>query len=264
MVQTSQFNEAQNFSEHNVSGTCFSHCSLFTGIGGFDLAAQWIGWDNIFQVEIDESCNLVLNKNFPTVTKYNDIKNFNGLKYRNKIDVLTAGVPCQPFSVAGQRKGKGDERYLFDEAIRVVSEIEPKFIIFENVKGFVSENNGETFEEVHALLESIGYETQSYIIPASSIGANHRRERTWVLGWNTNKVGCIWDERKVTEFQNQNTYTQRVCFGQIEPSLDRKLNGISRKLDTNKRIEMLANAIVPQIAYEIFKVIEAVHLQHCH
>lgn len=239
-----------------MCGGNFSHCSLFSGIGGFDLASNWIGWDNIFQCEIDESCNLVLNKNFPTITKYNDIKQFNGNEYKHRIDVLTAGVPCQPFSVAGQRKGKDDERYLFDESIRVVSEIEPKFIIFENVKGFVSEKNGETFEEVHTQLEGIGYETQAYIIPASSVGANHRRERTWLLGWNTNKVGCVWNEGKVREFQDKNTYTQRICFGEVKPSLDRKLDGFSRKLDTNKRIEMLANAIVPQVAFEIFKIID--------
>jgi len=233
-----------------------THASLFTGIGGFDLAANWIGWDNIFQCEIDNWCLKVLSKNFPTVIKYNDVKKFNGNEYKHKIDVLTAGVPCQPFSVAGKRKGKSDERYLFDEAIRLVCEIEPKFIIFENVKGFISENNGETFEEVLSRMESIGYETQSYIIPASSVGANHRRERTWLLGWNTNKVRCLWDKGAVGEFQNKNTNSKRICFGEVRPSLDRKLDGVSRKLDTNRRIESLANAIVPEIAFEIFNIID--------
>lgn len=233
-----------------------THGSLFSGIGGFDLASNWIDWNNIFQCEIDDWCLKVLNKNFPNVTKYNDIKQFNGNEYKHRIDVLTAGVPCQPFSVAGQRKGKADGRYLFDEAIRVVSEIEPKFIIFENVKGFVSENNGETFEEVHTHLESIGYETQAYIIPASSVGGNHRRERTWLLGWNTNKVRCVWNEGKVREFQNKNTDTKRVRFGEVKPSLDRKPDGVSKKLDTNRRIESLANAIVPEVAFEIFKIID--------
>ena len=235
------------------------HGSLFSGIGGFDLASNWMGWDNIFQVEIDSWCSKLLKQNFPHTSKYNDIKKFNGLDYEGKIDIITGGVPCQPFSVAGERKGEKDERYLFDEAVRVVREISPKFVLFENVKGLVSQDNGNTLEKILTSLEAQGYETQSFIIPASSVGCNHRRDRTWILGWNTNKVGCFWDERKVGEIQNKDTNPKRVSFGEVKPCLDGELNGIPKGLDTNKRIEGLANAVVPELVYQIFKIIDGLN-----
>jgi len=99
--------------------------------GGFDLAAQWMGWKNIFQVEKDEFCNKVLEKNFPHVTRYGDIKEFDGTKYRGAIDILTGGFPCQPYSTAGKRKGKEDERHLWPEMLRVIREVQPAYVVGE-------------------------------------------------------------------------------------------------------------------------------------
>lgn len=236
--------------------TNMKHGSLFSGIGGFDLASEWMGWENVFQVEIDNWCSALLRQNFPQTKKYNDIKKFNGLDYEGKIDIITGGVPCQPFSVAGERKGEKDERYLFDEAIRVVREISPKFVLFENVKGLVSQDNGNALEKILTSLEAEDYETQSFIIPASSVGCNHRRDRTWILGWNTNKIGCVWNKGEVRKIQNKNTHPKRVSFGKIKPCLDGEFDGIPKGLDTNKRIEGLANAVVPELVYQIFKVID--------
>jgi DNA (cytosine-5)-methyltransferase 1 len=109
----------------------FRHGSLFSGIGGFDLAAEWAGFENIFQVEIDPFCQKVLQKNFPKTQKYGDIKKFDGTKFRGKIDIISGGFPCQPFSCAGKRKGTEDDRHLWPEMLRIIDEIKP----LERIKG---------------------------------------------------------------------------------------------------------------------------------
>jgi hypothetical protein len=112
----------------HVMPPCLSHGSLFSGIGGFDLAAQWMGWNNIFQVEKDDWCRKVLAKNFPKTERFADIKDFTGHEYTSRIDVISGGFPCQPFSVAGQRKGKDDDRYLWEEMLRVIATIKPMLL----------------------------------------------------------------------------------------------------------------------------------------
>lgn len=109
-----------------------THLSLFSGIGGLDLAAEWAGFENIFQVEIDDFCQEKLTKNFPHVTKYKDIFEFDGTQYNGKIDVVSGGFPCQPFSQAGKRRGKEDDRYLWPEMYRVIQEIKPTYVLAEN------------------------------------------------------------------------------------------------------------------------------------
>lgn len=157
-----------------------NHGSLFSGIGGFDLAAQWMGWENIFQVEWDDYCQKVLAKNFPNITKYGDIKEFDGTKYTGRIDIVTGGFPCQPFSVAGRQKGKGDDRYLWPEMLRVIREIQPAFIVGENVPGIIRME----LENICTSLEGQGYEVQPFIIPSASIGAWDKRERVWIVAYN--------------------------------------------------------------------------------
>lgn len=158
-----------------------THGSLFSGIGGFDLSASWLNWDNVFQVEIDKFCRKVLAKNFPNTKRYEDIKEFDGTKYRGTIDVLSGGPPCQPSSVAGKRKGKSDDRWLWEEAIRICGEIKPSFIIFENPPGILTLENGNPFKEILLALESQGYKVEIFNLPAASQGAWHRRERIWIL-----------------------------------------------------------------------------------
>lgn len=157
--------------------------SLFSGIGGFDLPATWMDWEIVFQVEKDEKARMVLAKNFPNVKKYKAIEDFDGTPYRHQIDLLASGFPCQPFSIAGKRLGKDDPRYLWDENLRVICEVEPAIILIENVSGLVSMADGETLQKILLDLESCSYAVQPFIIPAASVGAWHRRKRIWIIAY---------------------------------------------------------------------------------
>lgn len=154
-----------------------THASLFSGIGGFDLAAEWLGWENIFQVEIDPFCQKVLAKNFPNAKRYADIKQFRGTPYIGTVDVISGGFPCQPYSVAGQRRGSDDDRALWPEMLRVIREIQPTWVVGENVPGIISME----FESVCTDLESAGYAVQPFIVPACAVNALHRRDRVWII-----------------------------------------------------------------------------------
>ena len=173
------------------------HGSLFSGIGGFDLASQWMGWENIFQVEIDDYCQKVLKKNFPNVKRYGDIKEFKG--ERGSVDILTGGFPCQPFSTAGKRKGESDDRYLWPEYLRIIREIQPAYVVGENVAGLISMEDGKTLDGIFTDLESEGYQVESFIIPACGVGAWHRRDRIWIIAYNKSAGG--WD--KIGEHDRQ-------------------------------------------------------------
>jgi DNA (cytosine-5)-methyltransferase 1 len=158
-----------------------THASLFSGIGGFDLAAEMAGFKNIFQVEFDKYCNKVLTKNFPDVTRYLDIKQFDSTHYENCIDVISGGFPCQTFSLAG--KGAADLS-LWKEMFRICREVKPTYIMAENVYGLIVQKRGVPFELVCADMESIGYEVQPVIIPASGTGACHQRKRVWIIAYS--------------------------------------------------------------------------------
>lgn len=119
-----------------------THASLFSGIGGFDLAAEWMGWYNEFHCEWNEFGQKVLKHHFPNSISYHDITKTDFTKHRGQIDVLTGGFPCQPYSTAGLRKGKADERHLFPEMLRAIKEIQPRWVIGENVRGLVSWGGG--------------------------------------------------------------------------------------------------------------------------
>ena len=282
----------------------FFHGSLFSGIGGFDLAAQWMGWNNVFQVEKDEWLRKLLKQNFSNTLQYDDIRNFDGKKYEGTIDIISGGFPCQPFSVAGNRKGTDDDRYLWPEMLRIITEIKPKYIVGENVAGLLTMENGKTIERILSDLEIAGYKTEIYLIPACSIGAWHKRERIWITaytcnGTNGSKPGT---NRKTDSLQELNK--QELCGRLLtgtnyelitnsdsfalqrrlenrenrrssqgigiasfddhenwqdlpEPTISGGDNGVSDRVD---RTKALGNAIVPKVAYEIFKAIEAASL----
>jgi DNA (cytosine-5)-methyltransferase 1 len=156
---------------------------LFSGIGGFSLGLESTGhFETIAFVEKDEFCQKVLKKNFKNIPIEGDIRNVKGEKYQ--ADVVTGGFPCQPFSVAGKRKGTDDDRYLWDETIRVVRECKPKWFIGENVEGLINIQEGMVLRQVQTDLEKEGFEVQCLIIPASGIGAWHQRKRVWIIGCN--------------------------------------------------------------------------------
>jgi DNA (cytosine-5)-methyltransferase 1 len=156
---------------------------LFSGIGGFSLGLESTGnFKTIAFCEKDEFCQKVLQKNFKNIPIEGEIRNVKGEKYQ--ADVVTGGFPCQPFSVAGKRKGTDDDRYLWDETIRVVRECKPKYFIGENVEGLINIQEGMVLRQVQTDLEKEGFEVQCLVIPASGIGAWHQRKRVWIIGCN--------------------------------------------------------------------------------
>jgi DNA (cytosine-5)-methyltransferase 1 len=157
------------------------HGSLFSGIGGFDLAAEWMGWENVFHCEWMEFPRKVLDYHFPDADSHIDICKTDFKKYANKIDILTGGFPCQPFSLAGKRKGTDDERYLWGEMLRAIQEIKPKYVIAENVFGITNIDGGLVFQQVCLDLENEGYEVQPFVVPACAKNAPHRRDRCWFI-----------------------------------------------------------------------------------
>jgi len=161
-----------------------THGSLFSGIGGFDLASEWMGWDNLFHCEWNEFGQKVLKYYWPNAELFIDIKKSNFTKYANKIDVLTGGFPCQPYSSAGKRLGKEDDRHLWPEMLRAIREIQPRYVVGENVRGLTNWNGGLVFDEVQADLEAEGYEVLPFLLPACAINAPHRRDRIWFIAYS--------------------------------------------------------------------------------
>ena len=171
--------------------------SLFSGIGGFELAAEWAGWQNVVSCETNPFGRQVLNHYWPNAYHHDDIKTltFEKIDYElkqrfganwNADDiVLTGGFPCQPYSAAGKRLGKEDERHLWPEMLRIIREVQPKWVVGENVLGLVNWSGGLVFEEVQADLESEGYEVQPYVLSAASVNAVHKRDRVWFVAFNT-------------------------------------------------------------------------------
>jgi len=184
------------------------HGSLFSGIGGFDLAADWMGWENIFHCEIAEFPRKILNHYWPNADCHEDIKKTDFTKYRGAVDIISGGFPCQPYSAAGKRLGKEDDRHLWPEMLRVIREVKPQWVVGENVRGLLNWNGGMVFHEVCADLENIGYEVQAFIIPASGINAPHQRERLWVVahsnGNECNKRGQSINGREINKLKNGN------------------------------------------------------------
>ena len=208
-----------------------NHASLFSGIGGFDLAAREVGWNNVFQCEIDPFCQSVLKYYFPKTVLYEDIKRTDFTSWKGKIDVLTGGFPCQPFSVAGQRKGAEDDRYLWPEMLRVIRETRPLWVIGENVAGITNmvqpgsetdvetksdqdeENYKETILEQEYIINTIcddlereGYSVQPIIVPACGVGAPHRRDRVWFITHSNGSKGLQFGERR--DIRDKEQYDQ--------------------------------------------------------
>jgi DNA (cytosine-5)-methyltransferase 1 len=173
--------------------------SLFSGIGGFELAGEWAGWQNVVSCEINPFGRKVLEYYWPNAYHHDDIKTLTfekidyeltqrfGAKWNADDIILTGGFPCQPYSAAGKRLGKEDERHLWPEMLRIIREVQPKWVVGENVLGLVNWSDGLVFEEVQADLESEGYEIQPYVLPAASVNAPHKRDRVWFVAYSDHK-----------------------------------------------------------------------------
>jgi DNA (cytosine-5)-methyltransferase 1 len=191
------------------------HGSLFSGIGGFDLAAEWMGWDNIFHCEWMPFPRKVLNHYWPNSISYEDITKTDFSIHRGTIDILTGGFPCQPYSHAGKRLGKADERHLWPHMLRAIQEIEPTYIVGENVRGITNWSEGLVFEEVCLDLENQGYEVQPVLLAAAGVGAPHKRERIWFVAQNTKRNGLLQrePEQEGTEVREQRNTGSRGSVG---------------------------------------------------
>ena len=288
---------------------------LFSGIGGFSLAAQWVWGDDleiVSFVEIDPYCQKVLRKHWPEVPIIEDIKKVEwvvadteGMGRRNgstenqretsreinsscdkisipEIDLLTGGFPCQPFSCAGKRAGAEDDRFLWPEMLRAIHEVKPRWVVAENVSGILSLDEGLVFEGVCTDLEAEEYEVIPLVIPACAVGAPHRRDRVWIVA----HTRCL----RQTEYEQQSAgFEQSDCHApdnvgntegtgqqsspirpwevkhggtgtgihwyEVATRFCRVDDGVSRRVD---RLKSLGNAIVPQVAEQIFRAIKEI------
>jgi len=178
------------------------HGSLFSGIGGFDLAAEWMGWENVFHCEMNEFGKKVLKHYWPQAISYHDITKTDFTIHRGRIDILTGGFPCQPYSLAGKRLGKEDNRHLWPEMLRAIREIQPTWVVGENVFGLVNWDGGLVFDEVQTDLEAQGYEVQPYVLPACAVNAPHRRDRVWFVAYRNAEQRKCKEKRFQPQFKN--------------------------------------------------------------
>lgn len=289
-----------------------THGSLFSGIGGFDLAAEWMGWENVFHCEWNPFGQKVLKHYWPNAKSHEDITKTDFTPYRGTIDIVSGGFPCQPYSSAGKRKGKEDERHLWPEMLRAIREISPRYVVGENVLGLTNWNGGIVFDEVHIDLEREGYEVAAMVVPAAAVNAPHGRDRVWfvakrivadsVRGSNGNdggknvgtpseirrgssgdvldelcgvgdvadakgerfverdgkRIGNISTPHGLEQFSRPTRWeafpTQPpVCGG--NDGVPAGLDGITFPKWRAESLKAYGNAIVPQVAYEIFKTI---------
>ena len=156
------------------------HGDLFSGIGGFALAARWMGWRTAWFSEIDPFASRVLAHHWPDVTNLGDVR---AIRWEDapRVDVLTGGFPCQPHSLAGKRAGSNDERDLFDEIIRCAGVLRPRTIVLENVPGLFTSDAGRFFGRVLGALAAIGYDAEWRVLSAADVGAPHKRDRVWIV-----------------------------------------------------------------------------------
>lgn len=240
-----------------------THSSLFSGIGGFDLAAEWMGWENTFHCEINHFCQRILKHYWPNAISYEDIKSADFTVHRGTIDVLSGGFPCQDISISGQGIGIfGTRSGLWAEYYRAICEILPGCVVIENSPQLIRKG----FEKVLSDLSDIGYNAEWEIISASDVGMPHIRKRLWVVAYPSvqRRPGVLHMLKRSIVEKNRQTNpldTQSHPFLRFEerysqPAVFGMDDGISKRMDIVKWLGAFGNAVVPQVVYEIFKVIE--------
>ena len=254
---------------------------LFSGIGGFSLGLERAGMTTVAFCEFDPFCRSVLAKHWPLVPIHEDIRELDGHTYRGSVELVAGGFPCQPFSVAGKKKGKADDRHLWPEMFRVIAQSRPCWVVGENVPGII----GLGLDEVLSDLESEGYACSTFILPACAVDAPHRRDRVWVVAHADRKIepaGSL-DEREMARQLVADAESQRVerhasagiekshpstgprvprcdraggraAVWEPESGMGRVADGIPHRVD---RLRALGNAVVPQLVEEIGRLILA-------
>lgn len=269
-----------------------THLSLFSGIGGLDLAAEWAGFTTVGQCEFADYPTKVLEKHWPDVPRWRDVRTLTKESFYERtglrtVDVISGGFPCQPFSVAGKQKGKGDDRYLWPEMLRVITELRPRCVVGENVPGIIKIAAGQVVKD----LERAGYHVVVFNFEAAAVGAWHRRSRVFFTGladvadadgsglqgseqpetpdaaedageqpsrvpagecseavYDAMCSGCAGDAR----WEKSQELADGRCWA-AEPDVGRVAHGIPARVD---RLKCLGNAVVPQQAYPIFRALK--------
>ena len=266
-----------------------THLSLFSGIGGLDLAAEWAGFETVGQCEFADYPTKVLEKHWPDVPRWRDIRTLTKESFYERtglrtVDVISGGFPCQPFSVAGKQKGKGDDRYLWPEMLRVIRELRPHCVVGENVPGILKIAAGQVVKD----LEQAGYHVVVFQFEAAAVGAWHRRARVFFVAYAEGERGkgraairpavqaegagemqsdagsgdgnaCYTvceglsdgAEKEIRE-SGTREQPQRPDWWAAEPDVGRMASGIPHRVD---RLKCLGNAVVPQQAYPIFRAL---------
>ncbi|TCP32165.1 DNA (cytosine-5)-methyltransferase 1 [Scopulibacillus darangshiensis] len=241
---------------------------LFAGIGGISLAAEWAGIETIAFCEREPFPQKVLKKHWPGVPIFDDVCTLNRqvleesgvIERGGTVDIISGGWPCQPFATVNRkRKGSGDERYLWPEMFRLIDELRPNWVVGENVADF---SRSDEHEQVHKDLESIGYQTQPFIMAASTVGAPHRRYRTFIVAYTSNKSEPQTNKAISTKRKERDSwrdlarwYRRKVpgsYWDVYKPGVPGVDDGIPDRVD---RSGVLGNAVVPQQIYPIFKAI---------
>ena len=266
-----------------------THLSLFSGIGGLDLAAEWAGFTTVGQCEFADYPTKVLEKHWPDVPRWRDVRTLTKESFYERtglrtVDVISGGFPCQPFSVAGKQKGKGDDRYLWPEMLRVITELRPRCVVGENVPGIIKIAAGQVVKD----LERAGYHVVVFHYEAAAVGAWHRRARVFFVGLaDVADTACkriqghaaicaakpaerSGQMQSDAESGNEAVYdamcsgcagdarwgkSQELADGRCwaaEPDVGRVANGVPARVD---RLKCLGNAVVPQQAYPILKAL---------
>lgn len=267
-----------------------THLSLFSGIGGLDLAAEWAGFQTVGQCEFADYPTKVLEKHWPDVPRWRDIRTLTKESFyertgRRTVDVISGGFPCQPFSVAGKQRGKEDERYLWPEMLRVIRELRPHCVVGENVPGIIRIAAGQVVKD----LEQAGYHVVVLNFEAAAVGAWHRRSRVFFVASDdpdvadtdkrsmrndgdnqratagekhqtgdtgAGEVGAVYDTlrsgcQRIKRGEKSPELADGRCWA-AESGLGRMAHGIPHRVD---RLKCLGNAVVPQQAYPIFRAI---------
>jgi DNA (cytosine-5)-methyltransferase 1 len=208
-----------------------THFSLFSGIGGIDLAAHWAGFRTVAFCEKDEFCQKVLQKYWPGVPIWGDIRDVTGESFREQtgldtVTLISAGHPCQPFSIAGKQQGKTDDRCLWPETVRVVQELRPTWFVGENVTGFIK----LALDDTLTYLENLNYTTRAFVIPACAVGAPHRRDRVWIVAHTKGK-----QDRRLQ---------QGGLFADVRAGGGNVANSYQQGLQRHRRLRKCANQCV--------------------
>lgn len=258
----------------------YTHLSLFSGIGGLDLAAEAAGFVTVGQVEYAEFPRKVLEKNFPEVERWRDVRQFTVDDFRRRtgcstVDVLSGGFPCQPHSLAGKRLASRDERDLWGEMRRIIRELRPRWVVAENVLGLLSSEHGRFFSGILRDFSDLGYSVGWCVLSAAAVGALHRRERVAIVAYANGKsvarlrrqdgIALLRENDGFPSFRSQSVadpehlpgFPPLVPEGNdqfIKPLITRTDDGFSGAMDRDKA---LGNAVVPQCFYLIFRAIHA-------